>query len=243
MIKRALKELMTEWRVMLFCLFLMFVVMIGLSKFQTDFIGIQGCGMDAFAFSSEWMSTGVFIVCIFLSISINKNNFKPQRVVLSKKNSSVWNYTIIKTVIVSLVMSAFVFIITALVSITGFSVFFNWNLEESVFFLFTGYVMKDINYPVIFIAYFCQAFFGICTAALAPMLTFWAFKSYMAGAAITTIAILVGNASGAEFIYGQNVFYDKMINGMDARYHFIFPAIVLVILMAAGSLKTKRDFI
>lgn len=243
MIKRAIKELLTEWRVMLFSLLLMLIIMLGLSKFQTDFTQFQGCGMDAFAFSSRRMALGVFVISIFFSITINKNNFKSQRVVLSKTNSSVWSYTVIKTIIMSLVMSLLVFAVTALVSITCFNEFFNWNSEESVFCLKTGMVMSNINYPIIFIAYFCQAFFGISTAAIAAMLIFWIFKSYIAGAAITTIVIIAGDISGAEFIYGQNVFYDKMIKGIDIRYHFIFPAIVLVVLMVAGSLKAKRDYI
>lgn len=243
MIKRVLKELLTEWRVMLFSLFLMLIIMLGLSLFQTGFSQLDNCGMDAFAWSSRWMAYGVFILSIFCSININKNNFKPQRVVLSKKNSSVWNYTIIKTVIMSLIMSMFIFMVTAIISITCFESFYNWDLSESVFYHFTGYRMNSINYPIIFIAYFCQAFFGICTAAIAPMIIFWFFKSYGVGAAISTIVILAADVSGSEFIYGQNVYYDKMINGMDSRYHFIFPVIVLVILMVAGSLKTKRDYL
>lgn len=243
MIKRVLKELLTEWRVMLFSLLLMLIVMLGLSKLQIDYLQFQVCGMDAFAYSSRHMALGVFVISIFFSISINKNNFKSQRVVLSKKNSSVWNYTIIKTIIMSLVISILVFIVTALVSITCFSDFFNWNSEESVFCLMTGKLMSNINYPIVFIAYFCQAFFGICTAATAAMLIFWFSKSYVAGAAITTIVIIAGEVSKTELIYGQNVFYDKIIKGIDIRYHFIFPAIVLIILIVAGSLKTKRDYL
>lgn len=243
MIKKVIKELLADWKAMLFCLIVMFIIMLGISKFQFDYSEAEFCGMDVFSLSSRFMASCVFIICSFLSITLNKGNFKPQRVVLSQKISSVWNYTIIKTIIISLVMSVFIFMITFLCSIIGFSDFFNWNSENSFFYHLMGRIVEDINYPILFITYFCQAFLGICTAAIAPMLTFWLFKSFVAGAAAITVLILAGGASGAEFIYGRNIFYDKIINGIDIRYHFIFPAIVLVILMVAGSLKTKRDFI
>ena len=243
MIRRVLKELWAERSLLVFSLIFMFILSLGLSVFQLNNYSWESCGMDAFTFSSEWMAVSVFIVSSFISISINKNNFKPERVVLSEKNSSVWNYTVVKTVGMSLVMAVFIFVIVFLVSKMFFADFFNWDAEESVFHYLTGYQMNDINYAAIFLAYFFQSFFGICTAAIIPLISFWYFKSYMIGALFIVVFNLIGMALGADFIYEQNVFYDKMINGMDIRYHFIFPAIVLVILMVVGSMKTKRDFI
>lgn len=243
MIRRVLKELWAERGLLVFSLILMFILSLGLSVQQLNNYSQESCGMDAFSFSSEWMAVSVFIVCSFISISINKNNFKPERVVLSEKKSSVWNYTVVKTVSMSLVLALFIFVIVFLVSKMFFADFFNWDSEESVFNLLTGYQMEDINYVMFFLAYFFQIFFGICTAALMPLISFWYFRSYMIGALFIIVLNLTGMALGADFIYEQNVFYDKMIKGIDIRYHFIFPAIALVILMVAGSLKTKRDFI
>ena len=103
--------------------------------------------------------------------------------------------------------------------------------------------MDDISYVEIFIAYFFQSFFGICTAAIMPLVSFWYFKSYMIGAFAIIILNLAGMKSGADFIYEQNVSYDNILTGIGIRYHFIFPAVVLVIFMVTGRLKTKRDYL
>lgn len=243
MIKRVLKELLADWKVLVFSLAIMFILIFGLAKFQNDYSYAVTSGMDAFACTSQFMPVSVFVVSIFLSISINKNNFKPDRVVLSKKNTSVWNYTIIKTVILALIMSVFIFAVTFFISKVFFEDFFNWNTKESAFYLFTGMLMEDINYVLVLTAYFCQCFFGICTAAIAPLISFWYFKSYVSGAIIATILILAGHVSSAAFLYEQNISYFTLVEGIDIRYHFIFPPLALLILIIAGSMKTKRDFI
>lgn len=243
MIKRVLKELFAERWIIIAGLILMFILILALTKFQLSYSNVEICGMDAFAFCSRCMVVSVFPVSCLLNISVNKNNFKPQKVVLSEKNSAVWNYTVVKTVIISFAIAVCIFVITLLCSVIFFDEFFNWSSKNSFFYLFTGYLIDDINYIMIFAAYLCQSFFGICTAAMVPMITFWFFKSYALGAVGTIIIISAGEISGAEFIYGQNINYDKILKGIDIRYHFIYPAIVLIILMIAGSLKTKRDYI
>lgn len=243
MIKRVLKELLAERLIIVSGLILMFILILALTKFQLSFARAESCGIDAFVFASRWVAVSVFPVSSLLNIAVNKNNFKPERVVLSEKNSVVWNYTVVKTVIMSLVIAVCIFIITLLCSVIFFEEYFNWSSKNSNLYFFTGYLMDDINYIMIFAAYFCQNFFGVCIAAMVPMITFWLFKSYVLGAIGTIIIIFTGKVSRANYIYGQDVNFDKMINGIDIREHFIYPVIVLIILMIAGSLKTKRDYI
>ena len=99
MIKRVLKELLADWKVLVFSLAIMFILIFGLAKFQNDYSYAVTSGMDAFACTSQFMPISVFVVSIFLSISINKNNFKPDRVELSKKNKCVSTYCIFLSVL------------------------------------------------------------------------------------------------------------------------------------------------
>ena len=130
MIKRMVKELTAERRTIYFTLVLMFLFTLGLSKFQLDSFKSEICSMDSFVYTSRVMAVSIFSVSSFLSISINKNNFKPDRVILSKNNSSVWNYSVAKAVIMSFVLSVFVFIMTLV-----FSRFFLTGIQKKVFFI------------------------------------------------------------------------------------------------------------
>lgn len=80
-------------------------------------------------------------------------------------------------------------------------------------------------------------------AAIAPIISFWYFKSFFLGAFGMLIINIAGSALYAGYIYGQTIYYPYIIEGIDIRDHFIYPALILIILMAAGSLKTKRDYI
>ena len=244
MIKRVFKELFMEWRIVAAYLIVMFALMFAISKLRLDnFAFAECCGMDAFACASQVLPESVFPICCLLSISVNKNNFNSERVVLSKSNSSIWNYTVLKTAVLSILMAVFIFIVTFFVAELGFSEFYNWNSEKSNLYDNTGYTLDNVNYLMIFTSYFCQVFYGIYTASIMPMAIFWYVRSYIISAVGTVIILFTAIFAGTDFIYGQNIYYDKMIYGMDMRYHFIYPVIVLIIIILVGSLKKKRDYI
>lgn len=247
MIKRMLKEFMAERKTIFFYLVLMSLFMLGLSKFQLDSVKSEVCGMDAFAYASLIMAESVFIAGSLVSISINRNNFKQEKVVLCKNTSSIWNYSVIKTVIMSFVLSIFVFAVTLIFSKVFYKDFFNWYAEESLFHSLTGCLADNINYNVLLCLFFCQTFFGICVAGIVPLISFWYFKSFFLGVLCITIVNMAGSVLRADYICGQSIFYpyiiDETVIRIDIRDRFIYPILVIIILITAGSLKTKRDYI
>lgn len=97
MIKRAIKELCTERRLVLGGVCACFACIYALSVLGTGAGLCTPCMMDAFALASRRMTGTVGIITMLIIFAAGKDNYRADRVVRQKSFPRIWNYIVIKT--------------------------------------------------------------------------------------------------------------------------------------------------
>ena len=119
----------------------------------------------------------------------------------------------------------------------------NWDSRESYCYLILGRVLEDVNCTGIILVFFFLGFLGFWLSALMPILTSWYFNSYFPGVILAIAVNFIGDNSNFEYDMLRDVSYYNIYKGIDVKYQFIYPVLVILLILVAGWLKNKKDFI
>ena len=223
MIKRAIKELCTERRLVLG--------------------GVCACFACIFALASRRMTGTVGIITMLIIFAVGKDNYRADRVVRQKSFPRIWNYIVIKTGIAALFFTICVFVETLAVGRILSDKLFVWNQKDSYMYFLANKTVDSIDYGMIFLTYAAECFFTIFIAALLAQLIQWYTGSGLAGVIIVAALCLQTDVAMLFAADKRNVFYGNIYDGIDVRYQFFLPAAAAVLIAVIGLMKGKRDFL
>lgn len=161
MIKRAIKELCTERRLVLGGVCACFACIYALSVLGTGAGLCTPCMMDAFALASRRMTGTVGIITMLIIFAVGKDNYRADRVVRQKSFPRIWNYIVIKTGIAALFFTICVFVETLAVGRILSDKLFVWNQKDSYMYFLANKTVDSIDYGMIFLTYAAECFFTI----------------------------------------------------------------------------------
>ena len=243
MIKRAIKELCTERRLVLGGVCACFACIYALSVLGTGAGLCTPCMMDAFALASRRMTGTVGIITMLIIFAAGKDNYRADRVVRQKSFPRIWNYIVIKTGIAALFFTICVFVETLAVGRILLDELFVWNQKDSYMYFLANKTVDSIDYGMIFLTYAAECFFTIFIAALLAQLIQWYTGSGLAGVIIVAALCLQTDVAMLFAADKRNVFYGNIYDGIDVRYQFFLPAAAAVLIAVIGLMKGKRDFL
>lgn len=158
MIKRAIKELCTERRLVLGGVCACFACIYALSVLGTGAGLCTPCMMDAFALASRRMTGTVGIITMLIIFAAGKDNYRADRVVRQKSFPRIWNYIVIKTGIAALFFTICVFVETLAVGRILSDKLFVWNQKDSYMYFLANKTVDSIDYGMIFLTYAAECF-------------------------------------------------------------------------------------
>ncbi len=96
---------------------------------------------------------------------------------------------------------------------------------------------------MLLITFFLCILSGMYVVGMVCLISYWFFNNYIAGA-IIALALCIGG-TGLQINYNskRGITYDMIYQGIDPRYQYIYPLLLVVVLAAFGLLKQKREFL
>lgn len=243
MIQRILKEVAAEKKVFftgaaIICIFQAATIIIQLRLHL-----YRGCILDAFAWSSTYFPLCVYPAAMCIMIAMTKDFLHPDRVLRNRTFHLLWVEVWIKSGIISFFLAAAAMAETLIFGRTLGKEFSVWDRTDSYCYYAIGKTMEHVDIAKILLAAFLLLFTGIWLTSVIPLLVKWFFHHYFAGILISILINLGGLTLRTAYTSARNLFYGNIYQGIDMRYIFIYPGILLLLFLIAGCFLQKRDFL
>lgn len=243
MITRIRKELWGQKT-----LFLAGYVMIFMAQFAMVFLQLGNymcipCIMDAFAWISYNMTSTIYIMVMLITIGLLKGIAQPETLLRQTRLRKVWIYGVIKVGTISFLMAIMNLLGTMMVGRMISSQWCNWESEDSAFFFVLGKITNEVDILLIIAVYFSSSFLGFFVSSMIPLLTYWLCNSVFSGLLISTLINAVGNLKKYNYDWKRGVFYNNIYYGIDIRYQFLFPILLIALMFLVGLMLKRKDFL
>lgn len=232
-----------EKRIFLAAAILLFAASFAATAIQLRGVSDSTCFMDAFPAVSANMRYAIYPIGIFIIIALLKDEFSISNVLRRKNQLNLWVYLVLKTGLISIYLSIATFISVSIVGLIIGNSFCNWNDPASFCAYFTNLYFENINITMLLITFFLCVLSGMYVVGMVCLISYWFFNNYIAGA-IIALALCIGG-TGLQINYNskRGITYDMIYQGIDPRYQYIYPLLLVVVLAAFGLLKQKREFL
>lgn len=243
MIQQLFKQMFAEKRIFLAAAILLFAASFAATAIQLRGVSDSTCFMDAFPAVSANMRYAIYPIGIFIIIALLKDEFSISNVLRRKNQLNLWVYLVLKTGLISIYLSIATFISVSIVGLIIGNSFCNWNDPASFCVYFTNLYFGNINITMLLITFFLCILSGMYVVGMVCLISYWFFNNYIVGA-IIALALCIGG-TGLQINYNskRGITYDMIYQGIDPRYQYIYPLLLVVVLAAFGLLKQKREFL
>ena len=241
--KRICKELFAEKQILFCAMILMLIVQYALNILQKSAHLYEDCIMDSFVWVSDSMQGTSYLIVMAVVIIEIKDSYKPDRICRSKSLNSIWIYHVLKSGMISFVLAVFNVFGTYLVGRSASDKLCIWDSTNSYCYFVIGKTLENVNYGLVIFTFFLSSLLGFWISALIPLLTAWYCDSYLIGAVLCALINFFGEFTYVKYDTLRDVSYSNIYKGVDVRYQFIYPFLIILLFLVIGCFKNKIYFI
>lgn len=241
--RQLFKQMFAEKRMLIAAFVLLFAASFAATAIQLQGVSDSTCFMDAFPAVSANMRYAIYPIGIFIIIALLKDEFLVSNVLRRKNQLNLWIYLVLKTGLISIFLAITTFVSVSIVGLMIGNSFCNWNEPSSFCVYLTHLYFENINITMLLVTFFLCILSGMYVVGMICLASYWFFDNYIIGA-IVALALCIGG-TGLKINYNSNrgIAYDVVYHGIDPRYQYIYPFLLVAVLAACGFLKQKREFL
>lgn len=241
--RRICKEVFAEKQILFLSMAFMLIVEYALNILQKSAHLYEDCIMDAFVWVSYNMQGTSYLIVMVAVIITVKDSYKPDRIVRAKSFNYIWVYNVLKSGMFSLILAVFNVAGTYLVGRIASDKLCIWDSTNSYCYFSIGKTLENVNCGLIIFTFFLSSLLGFWISALIPLFTAWYCNSYLIGAVICVFINFFGEFTYVKYDTLRDVSYSNIYQGVDLKYQFIYPFLIILLFLVIGCFKNKRDFI
>lgn len=238
-----MKQLIAERRVILSAVGLLFLSAFAMVALQLQGFPDTTCFMDAFPAVSYHMTMAIYPIAMFTCIALTKDEFSSDRVLRRKTQSGLWMYLVLKVGVICALLGVGAFLATCFMGLIIGNTFFNWDQPDSFCTTISGELFESLNCGAVMLTFLFCVLLGMYVVSMICLTAYWLFRSYVVGALLGLAVCIGGQGPVISYNANRGVFYSNLTSGIDTRYQFWYPLLVVIILAAIGMMKRKREFI
>ena len=214
--------------------------------FFQSFFGLKkkyACGIDVFV-RTQGLAVWYFIVPISVIIGFVflKNEMNYNMIVRKKNIKEIWLDILLNIFHSGYIITFLLFFSCGTIAVL-YGNFYKWNETTSLFYMLNGGTLNYLNLKFFVFMYLVSTFFYVVISQLLVQVIWWWTGNDVMGMLVTIGLFAVLMRNGLPWLMRSGVYYNIWTAPISNFYQFIFPLLLIVVLIGLGYLKRKRDFL